>query len=148
MIVDAVTALVIGKIYDRIKIQTEKQTGGILVLAAIPLLTMLLPIFVLSASRIWIVIGMIVFGMIMGTHETVMRSAIADITPFHKRGTGYGVFNTSYGLALLVGASFMGWLYDQNQRDLIIVLSCISELIAFFLYAIMNRMVKEIHPGK
>jgi MFS family permease len=143
MIVDALTALVIGKIYDRIKIRTEKQTGGILVLVAIPLLTMLLPIFVLSASRIWIVIGMIVFGIIMGTHETVMRSAIADITPFHKRGTGYGVFNTSYGLALLIGAAIMGWLYDQNQKDLIIALSCLSELIAFFLYAMMNRMVNS-----
>ena len=146
MIVDAVTALVIGKMYDRMKIRTEKQTGGILVLMAIPLLTMLMPFFILSASRTWVVVGMILFGIIMGTHETVMRSAIADITPFHKRGTGYGVFNTSYGLALLVGAALMGWLYDQNQKDLIIVLSCASELIAFFLYIKMNRMVKDTHP--
>lgn len=36
----------------------------------------------------------------MGTHETIMKSAIGDLVPFSKRGSGYGVFNTSYGLAL------------------------------------------------
>jgi len=79
-------------------------------------------------------------GLIFGAHETVMRSAIADITPFNKRGT----FNTSYGLALLGGAALMGLLYDVNKIEIIIIMfACITELTAILLYFKMNSMVKN-----
>jgi predicted MFS family arabinose efflux permease len=145
MVVDAVSALFVGKAYDQLKIKTEMRTGGLLVLIAIPFLTLLLPFLTLSNSTVLIVIGMIVFGIVMGTHETVMRSAIADITPFSKRGTGYGVFNTGYGLALLGGAALMGLLYDMNMIGIIIAFTCITELIAIILYFKMNNMVKNRH---
>lgn len=145
MVVDAATALLVGKVYDRLKIKTGMRTGGLLVLIAIPFITLLLPFLTLSNSTVLIVIGMIVFGIVMGTHETVMRSAIADITPFDKRGTGYGVFNTSYGLALLGGAALMGLLYDMNMIGIIIAFTCITELIAIILYSKMNNMVKNSH---
>ncbi|MBM7582232.1 MFS family permease [Caldicoprobacter guelmensis] len=145
MVVDAATALLIGKVYDRLKIKTGMRTGGLLVLMVIPALTLLLPFLTLSNSTGLIVIGMIIFGIVMGTHETVMRSAIADITPFDKRGTGYGVFNTSYGLALLGGAALMGLLYDMNMVGVIIAFTCITELIAIILYSKMNNMVKNSH---
>jgi len=143
MVVDAVTALLIGKAYDRLKVKTENKTGGLLVLMAIPFLTLLLPFLTLSNSAVLIVIGMIVFGIVMGTHETVMRSAIADITPFYKRGTGYGIFNTSYGLALLGGAALMGLFYDMNMIKIIIAFTCVTELIAIILYFKMNNMVRN-----
>jgi MFS family permease len=142
MIVDAVTALFIGKAYDRIKAKTGKKTGGLLVLAAIPFITLLLPFLTLSGSIPLIIAGMMIFGIIMGTHETVMRSAIADITPFHKRGTSYGVFNTAYGLALFGGSALMGWVYDLNQTGIIIAFTGVSEVIAVLFYFMMNRMVK------
>ena len=143
MLVDAVTALLVGKAYDRLKIKTGKKTGGILVLAAIPFITLLLPILTLSNSTALIITGMMIFGIIMGIHETIMRSTIADITPFQKRGTSYGVFNTAYGLALLGGAALMGLLYDMNQTGLIIAFTCVAELIAIILYIKMNHKVKN-----
>lgn len=142
MIVDAVTALFIGKAYDHIKAKTGKKTGGLLVLAAIPFITLLLPFLTLSGSIPLIIVGMMIFGIIMGTHETVMRSAIADITPFHKRGTSYGVFNTAYGLALFGGSALMGWVYDLNQTGIIVTFTGVSEVIAVLFYFMMNRMVK------
>ena len=148
MIVDAATALLVGKTYDRLKIKTGMRTGGILVLMAIPFSTILLPVLTLSNSTSLIVIGMIVFGIVMGTHETVMRSAIADITPFDKRGTGYGVLNTSYGLGLLGGAALMGLLYDMNMVGIIIAFTCVTELIAIILYFKMNNMIKHSHQVK
>lgn len=148
MVVDAATALLVGRTYDRLKIKTGMRAGGLLVLMAIPFITLLLPFLTLSNSTILIVIGMIIFGIVMGTHETVMRSAIADITPFDKRGTGYGVFNTSYGLALLGGATLMGLLYDMNEIGTIIAFTCVTELIAIVLYFKMNNMVKNSHQVK
>ena len=145
MLVDAVAALVVGKMYDRLKERTGKKTGGILVLAAIPLLTMLLPLFTLSTSTSLIVIGMVLFGLVMGTHETIMRSAIADITPYRKRGTGYGVFNSAYGLALLAGAALMGVFYDLKSIQLIIAYTVVMEIIAIVIYLNMNKAIKNGH---
>ncbi|HWR23517.1 MAG TPA: MFS transporter [Feifaniaceae bacterium] len=142
MIVDAVTALLIGKAYDRIKTKTGKKTGGLLVLTAIPFITLLLPFLTLSNSIPLIVAGMAIFGVVMGTHETVMRSAIADITPFNKRGTSYGVFNTAYGLALFGGSALMGWLYDLDKTWMIMGFTVLAEAAAILLYFRMNRMVK------
>jgi MFS family permease len=138
--VDAAAALLVGKFYDRIKQKTGRKTGGLLALTVIPLLTLFLPFLTLSNSILLIVIGMVIFGIIMGTHETIMRSAIADITPFNKRGTGYGVFNTGYGLALFGGAALMGLLYDLNQTGLIIWLTCVTEAVALLLYFKIRRM--------
>ncbi len=143
MVIDAATALFVGKAYDQIKKRTGNKTSGLLILMAIPIVTLLLPFTTLSRSIPLIVIGMIAFGIIIGTHETIMRSSIADITPINKRGTGYGVFNTVYGLALLGGSSLMGWLYDLNQIGLIMAFTGIAEVIALALYFKMNAMVKS-----
>jgi len=142
MAVDAIAALLVGKLYDKLKTRTDSKTGGLLVLGGIPFITMLLPVLTLSDSVPLVVMGMMVFGVVMGAHETVMRSAIADITPFHKRGTGYGVFNGSYGLALLGGAALMGVFYDMEWIGAIRAFTCVAELIAIFLFFKMRRMVK------
>ena len=142
MIVDALTALIVGRAYDSQKKKTGRKTGGLLVLALIPFITFLLPFLTLSYSTTLIIAGMVIFGIVMGTHETIMRSAIADIAPFHKRGTSYGVFNTGYGLALLGGSSLMGWFYNLDKIGLIIGLTCLSEFIAILFYVKMNHLVK------
>lgn len=140
--IDAITALLFGKIYDNMKSKTGIKTSGLLTLLVIPFLSVVLPIFTLSNSKALVIIGMIVFGIIMGVHETIMRSAIADIVPFYKRGTGYGVFNTAYGLALLGGSSLMGFLYDKDMIVTIITVAILFEIIALILYYKMNKMVK------
>ena len=143
MLVDAVAAMIVGKAYDRLKEKTGKKTGGILALAAIPLMTMLLPLLTLSHSTALIAAGMALFGVVMGTHETIMRSAIADITPYRKRGTGYGIFNSAYGLALLAGSALMGLLYDLKFTKLIIVFTAAAEITAIALYVKMNHAIRS-----
>jgi MFS family permease len=142
MAVDAIAALLVGKAYDRMKKEKEMKTGGLAVLMAIPFFTLLLPFMTVSSSITLIITGMAIFGVVMGTHETIMRSAIADITPFHKRGTGYGVFNAVYGLAFLIGSALMGWLYDLNQPGNIIAFTCVAEAVAMLLYFKMVHTVK------
>lgn len=145
MTVDAVAAMLVGKMYDHMKEKTGIKTGGLTVLMAIPFVTSLLPFLVIGSSTLLIVIGMAIFGIVMGTHETVMRSAVADITPFYKRGTSFGVFNTGYGLALLVGSSLTGWLYDLDKIGTIIAFTCVVEAIAVFLYI---KMIRTVRAGK
>jgi len=74
----------------------------------------------------------------MGTHETIMKSAIADITPMKKRGTGYGIFNTAYGFAVFVGSATMGLLYDVSLTWLVILAVSI-ELAALVVFGFLRR---------
>jgi hypothetical protein len=46
----------------------------------------------------------------MGVQETVMRAAIAGMTPIEKRGSAYGIFNAAYGLSWLLGSAAMGFV--------------------------------------
>jgi len=55
-----------------------------------------------------------------------------------KRGTGYGVFNTVYGLAFFASSAVMGLLYDLNSA-LLIVLALAAEAAAIPLFLILRR---------
>jgi len=136
MAVDAVIALIIGKMYDRLKTRKKNNKAGLLVLIIIPLFSLFIPFFAFSMNYIFILISVIVWGVVMGSHETIMRAAIADITPLKKRGTGYGIFTTSYGLALFIGSVLVGVLYDYSL-PLLITIIMIIEIIAIPFFIIM-----------
>lgn len=106
--VDAFTALLIGRVYDKI---------GMKSLFLIPLLT---PLIILSFLHSWIVIaGVLMWGAVMGMQETIMRAGIADLVSSDKRSTAYGIFNTAYGLAWFTGSIAIGFLYDVSLTYLI-----------------------------
>jgi len=139
--IDAVMALAIGKTYDVLKNKKNNNNAGLFVLLVIPLLTMFIPLLAFSMNYKFIIISMILWGMVMGAHETVMKSAIADITPLKKRGTGYGIFSTSYGLAIFGGSVMVGLLYDVSIPTLIVIVIAI-EIIAILFFYIMWMDIK------
>jgi len=133
--VDAAAALLIGKFYDVLKNKSNNQNAGLNLLVIIPLVSVLIPIFIFSKSFIFIIAGIICWGVVMGIQETIMRSAIADITSLKKRGTGYGIFNTTYGLSVFLGSVLLGFLYDRSVAFIIfaVVLIELAALVVFFL---------------
>ncbi len=141
MIVDAITAVVVGKLYDQRIEKAGKKTAGLALLAFIPVVSLAMPLLALSHQPVLVALGMGLFGVILGAHETIMRSAIADITPFYKRGTSYGVFNAGYGLALMGGAALMGWLYDLQQMTVIFLFIVIIEVLSLAVYWRMRMAV-------
>lgn len=140
--VDGVFAIIIGKIYDRLKDKTENEKAGLLALIAIPVLSIFIPFFVFSTETTFIVIGLILWGLVISSHETIMRSAIADITPINKRGTGYGLFTASYGLAIFLGSAFMGILYDYSLILLTITVA-IVEAVSIPIFMTMWKSCRE-----
>lgn len=125
--VDALVALIIGKTYDKI---------GLKSLITIPLLTLPIPFFAFSHSYSLAVISVVLWGAVMGIHETIMRAAIADLTPVERRGFAYGIFNTVYGAAWFFGSTIMGLLYDISISYLIffVILMEVLSLSVFFLF--------------
>lgn len=103
--VDAIVALIIGKTYDK---------WGLMVLVAIPALTLPIPFLGFSHTYGLILFAIVLWGAVMGIHETIMRAAIADLVPIERRGSAYGIFNTLYGLSLFIGSAAMGFLYEVS----------------------------------
>jgi predicted MFS family arabinose efflux permease len=143
MAVDAVIGLVIGKWYDRLKIKFDNDHAGLLMLIMLPVLTAPLPLFTLSYHLGFIITGVVLWGIVMGTHETIMKAGIADITSIRKRGTGYGIFNMIYGIAIFAGSAAAGFLYDYSIT-LLVVIMIIVELAALPFFFILRQRVKSL----
>lgn len=110
--VDALIALLIGRAYDRLGLRT---------LIVIPLFSLFIPFLAFSNSMASVIIGIIMWGIVLGVHETIMRAAVADLTSISRRGSAYGIFNTIYGLSWLLGGTLMGILYEISVSYLIIL---------------------------
>ncbi|MEJ5300386.1 MAG: MFS transporter [Thermodesulforhabdaceae bacterium] len=108
--VDAVSALILGKIFDH---------RGFRILFAPIFLSMLFPLFVFSQVFWKVLVGMVLWGIGMGAQESVMRAAIAKMVSPKKRGTAYGIFNTFFGISWLIGSVLIGWLYEVSLPVLI-----------------------------
>ena len=131
--VDAVVALLVGKMYD-------KKGMGILV--AIPALSLPIPFLGFSNSPAQAFAAVILWGAVMGIHETIMRAAIADMTGIRARGRAYGLFNTLYGVAWFLGSAAVGVLYDRNQSLLMAFIVC-AQLCAVGAFAEFYRQSRR-----
>ncbi len=122
--VDAISALIAGAIYDR---------RGLSVLAVIPLLSLLVPLFAFTTSPGYAVFSAILWGAAVGLQETVLRAAIADYTHIQKRGTVYGIFNAIFGGAWFAGSVIIGLLYDTGI-GYILAFVAVTEIGAFIAF--------------
>ena len=103
-------ALIFGRLFDRL---------GLAVLIAAALVSALVaPLVFLGGFRLALA-GMALWGVGMGAQESIMRAALADMVPPHRRGTAYGLFNASYGLFWFLGSAVIGLLYDRSIPMLI-----------------------------
>jgi MFS family permease len=131
MAVDGVAALVVGRMYDRI---------GLVSLLAVPLLTLPVPFLAFSHSYSLVLIGMALWGAVLGVQETIMRAAVADLTSIERRGFAYGVFYTMYGAGWGLGGAMMGLLYEHSISYLILF-AVVMELISIPLFFLVRREV-------
>jgi len=127
--VDALAALVVGKTYDRV---------GLISLLAVPLLTLPIPFLAFSHNYSLVLIGMVLWGIVMGTQETIMRAAIADLTPVGRRGLAYGIFHTIYGASWFLGSYVMGLLCELSINYLVLF-AVVMELISIPLFFLVRR---------
>ncbi|NUR83873.1 MAG: MFS transporter, partial [Nonomuraea sp.] len=129
MAVDAVAALVTGWAYDRV---------GTRVLFAVPVLSAFVPVLAFGGSLGAAVIGVLLWGAVLGVGESTMRAAVADLVPAARRGTAYGIFATGYGAAALVGGLLTGALHQHALPALITVVAVLQGL-ALLLLAVTRR---------
>lgn len=131
--VDALVALVIGKVYDRI---------GLVALTAVPVLTIFIPFLVFTSSYLFALAGIILWGAVMGIQETVLRAAVSDMVPFRRRGFAFGIFNTAFGISWFLGSMVMGILYDISIAY-IGVFVVLTQILALVIFNLLRMQVNS-----
>ena len=127
--VDALTALAMGRLFDK---------KGSIVLIMIPIFTIPITPLVFSSSFGGIIAGIVLWGVVLGIQETIMKAVISTMIPAERRGFVFGIFNAVYGIAWLFGSSLMGLLYTVSVSH-IILFSVVLELIAIPLILIIVK---------
>ena len=132
--VDALAALVFGRLFDRI---------GLVVLIVAVLISAPFSIFVFRGEFVAAVGGMVLWGIGLGAQESIMRAAIAGMVSRDIRASAYGVFNAGFGLYWFFGSAIMGWLYDVSIVN-VMVFSVVTQLVAIPLLLMTKRPEKTI----
>jgi MFS family permease len=138
MATDAIAALALGRLFDRI---------GLITMVLATLGSLLAPPLAFLGGPTGAVVGMALWGVGMGAQESVMRAAIAQVAPAERRGTAYGIFNTLYGVAWFVGSVLLGALYDWSILALVAVAVFLQAMALPVLWWLTRTMPVASRPG-
>ena len=58
--------------------------------------------------------GIILWGIGMGAQESIMKAAVSKMIPKSMSSTGFGIFETGFGIAWFLGSWMLGALYDTK----------------------------------
>lgn len=135
MAVDALAALIFGRVFDRIGLRT---------LIIVSVITAAFAPLVFLGGLIPALLGMTMWGIGMGAQESIMRAAIAGMIPPERRGWAYGVFNTAYGAFWFLGSAIMGVLYDISIPSMVIfsVIMILASIPFFYTIQVRTRNQK------
>ncbi len=133
MAVDAFSALFFGWLFDKIGLKT---------LIISTLCSTFFSCFIfLTKDPVLIGTGIILWGIGMGAQESIMKAAVTRIIPRSMRSSGFGIFETGFGIAWFLGSWLLGALYDIDPVWLAAV-SVSAQLLASLFYVICIRQQK------
>lgn len=130
--VDALAALLFGRMFDRV---------GLTALILLPVVSSLVAPLVFLGGSGMALVGMILWGMGIGAQESVMRAAVAGMVGVERRGSAYGVFNAGFGAFWFLGSAAMGMLYERSLPTLVgfSVLMQLAAIPLLLLTAVKSR---------
>lgn len=125
-------SLAFGRLFDRF---------GLKVLVPLTLITALFAPLVFLGDSSLSFVGMILWGIGIGVHESIIPAAIAPMVRRDRRASAYGLFTAGYGLAWFAGSAAVGLLYAVSI-PLIVLLSVLLELAAIPIFFIVARQMR------
>lgn len=129
--VEGLASLLLGKWFDR---------KGMIALIVSTALSACLAPFAFFGTFSWAVVGIILWGIGMGSQQSIMRAIIAHLVGPKKRATAYGLFNLWFGISWFLGSFLMGYLYDISLIALVIF-SVSIQLIAVPIFLFISKEV-------
>lgn len=134
MAVDGLFAVLLGKLYDRLKIKRK-------ILYLIPPLTFITINLSLSNSLPCILTGLILWGIVMSIHETILKAYIVD-TVEANRGFAFAIFNTAYAVAIFLGNAVVGIVY-QKMSEILPIYLLTTQIVATIILIKSTPLTKE-----
>ena len=120
MAAGALTNLVFGRLFDRV--------GFPIALLAFLLGAFFAPLVFLG--HFWLsLIGMAIWGIGIGAQNSLLKALLTGVLAVAKRGTGFGLFYTGYGIAWFLGSAAMGFLYDRSILA-VVIFSVVLQMLA------------------
>lgn len=123
----------LGYLYDR---------KGFIILVIVSLLSCFFAPLVFLGDANQALLGIILWSIGVGAHESLMRAIVALLVPKERRGSAYGIFNTGFGIFWFLGSVVMGILYDVSIVSLVIF-SISIQILAVPLLGIVLRKQKS-----
>jgi len=124
--VDALAALALGRLFDRV--------GLVAVALAAALSAPFAPLFFLAQAPPLLALAAAQWGTGIAAQESVMRAAVAALVPPGRRGLAFGLFHSAYGLSWFAGSALMGLLYRLSLPALVaFAAACQAVAAALFL---------------
>jgi MFS family permease len=125
MAVNGLTALIFGRLFDRIGVVTL-IIGTFVSLLSLPLGFLGGPNAAIAAVGCW--------AAGLGAQDASLRSGIAQVVSMNKRGTAFGSFNGVFGVMWFLGSWIMGILYGYSLMALVIfgVVAQLASAAVFF----------------
>jgi len=133
MAVDAVAALIFGRLFDRI---------GFLAVALGVVVSALFAPLVFLTGTVGAAVGLALWGIGMGAQESIIRAAVGAMVPSEWRGRAYGIFNAGYGLAWFAGSACMGVLYGFSL-PVLVAFSVGAQLASLPFFLLVIRTVRK-----
>jgi MFS family permease len=127
--VGGIGSLLFGRLFDRF---------GIFVLIPLTLLSALFAPLVFLGGFWAALVGVALWGLGMGVHESIIPAAVAHMVPVQRRASAYGLFTAGYGIFWFLGSAFIGLLYGVSL-PVVIGFSLVAELAAIPLFILVRR---------
>jgi MFS family permease len=131
MAAEAVAALVLGRVFDRVGLRT--------VVGATVLTAFFAPLVFLGGAAL-AVAGMVLWGVGMAAQESVVKAAITGMVAPNRRASAYGLFDTGFGICWFGGSIVLGLLYDRSTTALVIFSVAVQVAALPFLVATAHRL--------
>jgi len=126
-----------GHWVDRFSARSVLQVGWPLRVLALVVLAFV------DASGVGVWLGFALYSIALASTEAAERALLAATVPPESRGTAYGLFNLSTGLAALPGAALLGGLWQAyGSRPALATAAAVSALACVIAVRLARRAVR------
>lgn len=129
MVTAAIAALVFGRLLDKF--------GLPILLVAFALGALFAPCVFLGRFPMALT-GMILWGVGMGAQDSLLKAVLSKVIPRHRRSTGFGIFDTVFGISWFAGSAAMGFLYDKSVLA-VVIFSVVLQLASLPVFIFARR---------
>jgi predicted MFS family arabinose efflux permease len=131
-------SLLFGRLFDRV---------GIGILVPLTILSALFAPLVFLGGFWPALVGMSLWGVGMGVHESIVPAAVAPMVPVQRRASAYGLFTAGYGIFWFLGSAAIGGLYRFVSIGAVVAFSMAAELAAIPFFLRVRQLIRAGAEG-